>query len=61
MMDENKSPKREPDPDRVVALRSLPKEISESFTKEELDAFLYEDVWPDSLQEKLNAYIVEEE
>ncbi len=61
MMDENKSPKREPDPDRVVALRSLPKEISESFTKEELDAFLYEDMWPDSLQEKLNAYIVEEE
>lgn len=61
MMDENKSPKREPDPDRVVALRSLPKEIAESFTKEELDAFLYEDVWPDSLQEKLNAYIVEEE
>lgn len=60
-MDENKSPKREPDPDRVVALRSLPGEIAKSFTKEELDAFLYEDVWPDSLQEKLNAYIVEEE
>jgi hypothetical protein len=60
MMDENKSPKREPDPDRVAALRSLPREITESLTKEELDAFLYEDVWPDSLQEKLNAYIVEE-
>jgi hypothetical protein len=46
--------------DRVAALRSLPREITESLTKEELDAFLYEDVWPDSLQEKLNAYIVEE-
>ena len=60
-MEENKSPERKPDPERLIVLRSLPKEITESLTKEELDAFLYEDVWPNSLQEKLKDYMVKED
>ena len=61
MMEENKSPERKPDPERLAVLRSLPKEITGSLTKEELDAFLYEDVWPNSLQEKLKDYMVKED
>jgi hypothetical protein len=59
-MEEEKSSPKKPDPSKLAALRSLPVEIVDSFTKEELHAFLYEDVWPDSLQEKLKDYIVEE-
>ncbi len=59
-MEEDKTPKREPDPDRLLALKSLPKEIIEGLTKEEVDAFLFEEVWPDSLQDKLMGYLVEE-
>jgi hypothetical protein len=29
-------------------------------TKEEVNAFLFEEVWPDSLQDKLMGYLVEE-
>ena len=59
-MGEEKSSPKKPDPAKLAALKSLPMEIVDSFTKEELHAFLYEDVWPDSLQEKLKHYIVEE-
>jgi hypothetical protein len=59
MGEEKSSPKR-PDPGKLAALKGLPMEIVDSFTKKELHAFLYEDVWPDSLQEKLKDYIVEE-
>jgi hypothetical protein len=52
--------KRKPDPVRIHLLRSLPLEIKESFTKEEIDAILYENVWPDSLMEKLKDYLEEE-
>lgn len=59
-MEEEKSSSRRPDPGKLAALKSLPIEIVDSFTKEELHAFLYEDVWPDSLREKLKDYIVDE-
>jgi hypothetical protein len=36
----------------------LPLKIKESLTKEEVNAILYEEVWPDSLREKLKDYIV---
>ncbi|OGW36233.1 MAG: hypothetical protein A2Y97_08385 [Nitrospirae bacterium RBG_13_39_12] len=52
--------KRKPDPQKMKVLRSLPLEIKQSLTKEEVDAFLYEEVWPDSLEEKLKDYIAEE-
>jgi hypothetical protein len=51
--------KRKPDPAKMHALRSLPIEIKQSLTKEEADAFLYEEVWPDSLHEKLKDYLVD--
>jgi hypothetical protein len=59
-MDEIDLSKRKPDPQRMKVLRSLPLEIKQSLTKEEVDAFLYEDVWPDSLEDKLKDYITEE-
>ncbi|MFH1241136.1 MAG: hypothetical protein V1689_02120 [Pseudomonadota bacterium] len=59
-MEEDKTPKKEPDPDRLLALKSLPPEIMERLTKEEVNAFLFEEVWPDSLQDKLMGYLVEE-
>ena len=60
MDQEKKTDKKTPDPARVQALRMLPREIKESITKEEANAFLFEDVWPDSLKEKLKDYIVED-
>ena len=60
IMEEQESPKRKPDPVRVQFLKSLPSKIVQSLTKEDVDAILYEDVWPDSLKEKLEDYIVEE-
>jgi hypothetical protein len=60
-MAEEKWKKKKPDPQRMQILRSLPIEIKQSLTKEEADAFLYEEVWPDSLQEKLKDYLAEGE
>ena len=59
MMDENKTKKKAPDPQRLRALQMLPKEILATLTKEEVAAFLEEDVWPQSLREKLKDYIVD--
>lgn len=53
---EKDSSKRKPNPLRIQLLRSLPLSIKESLTKEEIDAILQEDVWPDSLIEKLKDY-----
>ncbi|MEE9421068.1 MAG: hypothetical protein V3W43_16450 [Desulfatiglandaceae bacterium] len=60
MMEEKTTPDREPDPDRLLALKSLPQEVMKRLTKEEVNAFLFEEVWPDSLQDKLMGYLVEE-
>lgn len=57
---EKNSSKRKPNPLRIQLLRKLPLEIKESFTTEEVDAILYEDVWPDSLIEKLKGYFEED-
>jgi hypothetical protein len=56
---EKKPDKKKPDPVRMQALRSLPLEVKQVLTKEEVDAFLYEDVWPDSLKGKLKDYLVD--
>jgi hypothetical protein len=58
---ENSPTKRTPDPMKMQALRMLPLEIKQSLTKEEAEAFLYSEVWPDSLKEKLKDYIIDEE
>ncbi|MBW2093801.1 MAG: hypothetical protein JRI80_02835 [Deltaproteobacteria bacterium] len=58
MNDERKgSP--EPMEGRMEALRELPGEVLRTLSKEEINAFLFDEVWPDSLKEKLKDYIVE--
>lgn len=57
---ENKCGARKAAPEKIRALRSLPLKIKESLTKEEVNAILFEEEWPDSLQEKLKDYLVEE-
>jgi hypothetical protein len=59
-MNEKDLSKRKPDPQKMQVLRSLPLEIKQSLTKEEVDAFLFEEDWPDSLKDKLKDYIVED-
>jgi hypothetical protein len=60
-MDEEKSRDQKPDPKRLAVLRDLPKTVIESLTKEEVNAFLHADDWPDSLHEKLKDYLADEE
>lgn len=50
-----------PDPERMAFLRSLPLAVKQSLSKEEADAFLYDQPWPDSLYQKLKDFIDEEE
>jgi hypothetical protein len=56
-MDDKKRRPEEPEPKRIEALRNLPPEVVETLTKEEIDAFLFDDLWPDSLREKLKDYL----
>lgn len=58
-MEEKK--RKEPLPGRIEALRELPGKVLRTLTKQEINAFLYDDVWPDSLGEKLKDYLVDEE
>lgn len=51
---------KEPLPGRMEALRSLPSEVLRRLTKQEVRAFLFKEQWPDSMQEKLKEYIVED-
>lgn len=57
MIDEKEFSKRKPDPSRVAVLRKLPPEIMAELTKEEVNAFLFEAVWPDTLKDKLKDYL----
>jgi hypothetical protein len=57
---ENKRDAKRVDPVRLQALRNLPAEVVKSLTKEEMNSFLFKDEWPDSLQEKLKDYLVDE-
>jgi len=57
-MQAEKQSKNEPIPGRMEALRELPGEILRDLTKAEIRAFLFDEIWPDSLQEKLKAYLV---
>ncbi len=56
-MNEKNNQKREPDPERVKVLRNFPEEIVEQLTKDEINAFLFDDVWPDSLRDKLKVFL----
>ena len=59
-MDKGTNGQPEPKPGRMEVLRDLPGDIMRSLTKKEINAFLFEDVWPDSLREKLKEYMVDE-
>ncbi len=48
---------KNPNRDRLEALKLLPDKVVQQMTREELHAFLYEDEWPDSLKEKLKDYL----
>ena len=50
---------REPIEERLILLRRFPKELVESFTKEELNTFIYEEELPLSMGEKLKEYLVD--
>jgi len=50
---------KKPDPARLEALRNLPKEVMKSLTKEEINAFVHSDEWPESLKEKLKDYMAD--
>lgn len=56
----NEQEKKKIDPAKMQVLRSLPIDIKQTLTREEVDAFLFDDVWPDSLREKLKDYLVDE-
>ena len=56
-MSEKEKKIKDVDSKRLEALRSLPKEVLDTLTREEVKAFLYLDEWPDSLREKLKDYL----
>jgi len=57
MMKEKKNTKNEPIPGRMEVLRELPTDIMRRLSKDEVKAFLFEEIWPDSLREKLKEYL----
>ena len=59
-MSENKISNRKPDPQKMAVLRSLPVEIKQSLTGEEVNCFLYDENCPESLMEKLKDYVLED-
>jgi hypothetical protein len=60
-MDDKQRQRGNPKPERLDALKNLPSEIMRCLTKEEINAFLFDEVWPDSLGEKLKDYLVKEQ
>ncbi len=56
-MEAEKQRKNEPIPERMEALREMPGELLRDLTKTEIRAFLFDEVWPDSLQDKLKEYL----
>jgi len=56
-MEENNQTNKEPLPGRMEVLRDLPADIMRSLTKEEIQTFLFEEIWPVSLSEKLEQYL----
>lgn len=56
-MGNKKSTKRYVDPERQMALESLPLNIRSTLTEEEVELFLYAEVWPEEMFEKLSEFI----
>jgi hypothetical protein len=58
--DDMENSKEKPDLKRLEALRKLPREVTQSLSKQEIKAFLEDDEWPDSLKDKLKDYLVDD-
>ncbi|MCP4575525.1 MAG: hypothetical protein GY846_04490 [Deltaproteobacteria bacterium] len=56
-MEEKNQTNKDPLPGRMEVLRDLPADIMRSLSKEEIQAFLFEEIWPVSLSEKLEQYL----
>ncbi len=54
----SKKKKKKEDIERKEAFKSLPDNIKQTLTEEEVDAFLYKEVWPETLFEKLKDFIM---
>ena len=59
-MNQEESNSKKPKTERLEALKNLPESILKTLTKTEVKAFLHDDVWPESLREKLKDYAVDE-
>ena len=59
-MSEQNDNKKEPISERVSMIRSFPREVIESLTKEDLNTIMYEEELPTSLGDKLKDYLVED-
>lgn len=57
-MEQKPLSERKPDPARLEAMKRLPKDLMLTLTREEIDAFLFEEEWPESLRVKLKDYLV---
>ncbi len=55
----SKKKKKKEDIERKEAFKCLPENIKQTLTEEEVDAFLNEEVWPETLFEKLKDFITE--
>ena len=44
--------------ERAIALKSLPPSVRNSLTDEEKELFLHAEVWPESMFEKLDEFIL---
>jgi hypothetical protein len=60
-MNEKRHKRRDVDTKRLDAFRNLPADIVKLLTKEEVQAFLHDEEWPDSLREKLRDYLADEQ
>jgi hypothetical protein len=60
-MNEKRNKRRDVDTKRLEAFRNLPEDIVKLLTKEEVQAFLHDEEWPDSLREKLRDYLADEQ
>ena len=60
-MEEKKYPDKTPDTQRLEALKRLPTEILDIMTRAEIQAFLHDEIWPDSLREKLKDFMEDAE
>jgi hypothetical protein len=56
-MEKDPSGTEKPDTGRLELLRRIPKEVMETLTREEIQAMLHDDEWPNSLKEKLKGFL----